>query len=542
VTGIPAGQGAPALLMTEPTPAAEAQSVTRAAVRMGGVTVASRLMGFVRVLVIAAVLGTTYLGNTFEAANSVSNVLFELLAAGALSMVLVPTFVTLIDAHEDREVDRLASGLIGYAVAVMGAIAVLGIIFSPWLARLLSSGAPNAHVAAQQRSLATFLLWFFMPQVILYAFGAVATALLYAKRHFAITAAAPIGNSVVIIACMFAFRAMNGPDPTFTMTTQEKILLAVAGTGGVLAFVGILMVAARRAGFSLRPRWHRHDPALARLSKLAVWGVLLHSGAALLLGASLVAGNGVAGGVVAYQVAFVFFLAPYAVLAQPIQATTLPEMAIHAGADDLSGFARSTRWALDRTALLVIPVSLGLVAIALPAMRLVAFGSASETGPGLLAAGLASLAVGLYPYSAFLLLARSWYALGDGRTPAIVAIGSALLGVAIMLVGSLFTHGSARVAILGFGHSGAYLVGAIVLGVGCARRTGQSIMPTLLPISFAIAGVIALVSWVALRALDPSGRPATVACLALVGALGTGLYVLAVRRWWRTPAIAAGTV
>jgi putative peptidoglycan lipid II flippase len=471
----------------------------------------------------------------------VSNVLFELLAAGALSMVLVPTFVTLVDAGNDAEADRLANGLLGYAVAIMGAITVLGIVFSPLLARLLSSGAPNAQVSANQRHLATFLLWFFMPQVILYAFGAVATGLLYAKRRFAITAAAPIGSSVVIIGCMIAFRVLAGPDASFALTFTEKTLLAVAGTGGVLAFVGILMFAAWRSGFSMRPRWIRNDPAMSRLARLATWGVLLHSGAALLLGASLVAGNGVAGGVVAYQVAFTFFLAPYAVLAQPIQATILPEMAIHTGAGDLDGFARSTRWALDRTALLVVPVSLGLVAIALPAMRLVAFGSASKTGPGLLAAGIASLAIGLYPYSAFLLLARSWYALGDSRTPAIVAIGSSLLGVAVMIIGSLFTHGAARVAMLGFGHSGAYLVGAIVLGIGCARRTGQSVMPRLLPISVVIAGVIALASWLALQALNPSGRPATVACLALVGGLGTGIYVVAIRHWWNAPdAIASG--
>src|SRR6201999_3461667 len=138
--------------------------------------------------------------------------------------------VTLSDAGDDAEVDRLASGLLGFAVAVMGAITILGIAFSPLLARLLSSGAPDAHVAAQQRNLATFLLWFFMPQVILYAFGAVATALLYAKRRFAIPAAAPIGNSVVIIACMWAFHVLQGGDPTFTMTTAEKLLLAVAGT------------------------------------------------------------------------------------------------------------------------------------------------------------------------------------------------------------------------------------------------------------------------------------------------------------------------
>ena len=62
-------------------------------------------------------------------------------------------------------------------------ITVLGIVFAPLLARLLSSGAPNAQVGAEQRHLATFLLWFFVPQVVLYAFGAIATGLLYAKRQ-----------------------------------------------------------------------------------------------------------------------------------------------------------------------------------------------------------------------------------------------------------------------------------------------------------------------------------------------------------------------
>jgi putative peptidoglycan lipid II flippase len=95
------------------------RSVARAAVGMGGVTAVSRVAGFARVLVIAGVLGTTYLGNTFQAANSVSNVLFELLAAGALSAVLVPTFVSLIDTGDDREAERLANGLLGYALVAM---------------------------------------------------------------------------------------------------------------------------------------------------------------------------------------------------------------------------------------------------------------------------------------------------------------------------------------------------------------------------------------------------------------------------------------
>jgi putative peptidoglycan lipid II flippase len=191
---------------------------------------------------------------------------------------------------------------------------------------------------------------------------------------------------------------------------------------------------------------------------------------------------------------------------------------------------------------LVIPVSAGLVALALPLMSLVAFGSATKTGPALLAAGIASLALGLYPYGAFLLLARSYYALGNSRTPAIVAIGSALLGVAAMVVGSRMTHGAARVAALGIGHSTAYLIGVVALGIGLRRRTGRSIVPRELPIAVAISGATAAVVWLAMRALDPSGRVATVGSLALAGGVGTGVYALVVRRWWRSPGFVTSEV
>src|SRR4051812_22456626 len=175
------------------------KSPARAAVGMGAVTAVSRGFGFVRVLVVGAVLGATYLGNTFQASNSMSNVLFELLAAGALSAVLVPTFVALVDDDRSEEADRLGGALLGVALIVLGVVVVIGLVCAPLIARLLSSGAPNAQVAEEQRALATFLLYFFVPQVLLYAFGAVATALLYARRRFAITAAAPIGNTVVMV-------------------------------------------------------------------------------------------------------------------------------------------------------------------------------------------------------------------------------------------------------------------------------------------------------------------------------------------------------
>ncbi len=516
------------------------RSVARAALGMASASALSRAFGFVRVLVVAAVLGTTYLGNTFQASNSFSNVLFELLAAGALSAVLVPTFVTLLEAGDDAEADRLASGLLGLALGVLGPVVLAGMLAAPLLARLLSAGAPNAVIAAQQRDLATFLLFFFIPQVLLYAFGAVATALLYARRRFAVTAAAPIGNTVVMIACLIAFRIAVGDEPAFNLSTGEKLLLAAAGTGGVIAFVGVLVGAARASGFSLRPRLMPGDVALRRLTRHAVWGVLLHANAGLLLGAALVFGNGVAGGVVAYQVAFVFFLAPYAVFAQPIHTAILPELANEAARGDVDAFARSVEWAIDRMSVLVVPVAAGLVALALPIMQVVAFGRAARTGPPLLAAGLASLAVGLLPYAALLLFARAFYALGDSRTPAIVATASAVVGVATMAILAPMTDGTARVAALGTGHTVAYLVGAVILGGLLARRLERPLVPRLAGVALVCAAPIAVAAWAAMRRIDPATRVATAVSLAVLGLLGAALYALAMRRWWPTASSLVG--
>lgn len=508
------------------------RSVARAAFGMGSATALSRSVGFVRVLVIAAVLGTTYLGNTFQATNSVSNVLFELLAAGALSAVLVPTFVTALQHESEDEVDRLAGGVLGAALALLIPVTIAGMAAAPLIAKLLSTGAPNALIEHQQRDLATFLLLFFIPQILLYAFGAVATGLLYARRKFAITALAPIGNTIVMVTFLLIFRASVGDAPALNLSTGNKLLLAAAGTGGVIAFVSVLMVAAWRAGFSLRPRWRGRDEGVRRLVRHSAWGALLNANAGILLGAALIAGNAVAGGVVAYQVAFVFFLAPYAVLAQPIHTAILPELASEAARDDLDAFARSVEWSLDRMAVLVVPVSAVMIVAALPLMRVVAFGRASHSGPALIAAGLASLSVGLLPYAALLLFARAFYALGDSRTPAVVAVASAVVGVGVMVILAAPAHGAARVAALGLGHSSAYALGALVLGVLLRRRLGRPVAPRVAIAAIVCAAVPALLAWWALLVVAPSGRAASVAVVAVIALGILGCYALSMRRWW----------
>jgi putative peptidoglycan lipid II flippase len=493
---------------------------------MGAITAVSRALGMGRVLVVAAVLGPTWLANGFQTANSVSNVLFELLAAGALSAVLVPTFVEMLDRGDRRGAEDVAGGVLGVALAALGVVSLAGIVAAPLLARLLTVGVPQT-VAADLRDLVAWLLVFFVPQVLLYAAGTVATAVLYARRRFAVTAAAPIGNTVVMVACLAVFRVVAGEDPGLDLSLGERLLLVAAGTGGVVAFVGILLVACGRSGFRLRPRDPRGDDRVPAVLRHSGWGVVLHTGAGLLLGAAIVAGSAVEGGVVAYQVGWVIFLAPYAVLAQPIHTAILPEMVTEAREYGVERVGRSLRWALERMALLVVPVTAGMVALSRPAMRIVPFGETGGRGADLLAAAVAGLAVGLLPYCGFLLLARGYYALGDSRTPGVVSLGAAVTGVAVMAVGAVSADGAARIAVLGLAHSLAYAVGVAVLGVGLARRTRTSLWPAALGRVVAVSVAAGLAVWAVSGALlgDDPGRLADIAVVAGTGLAGAALVL-----------------
>jgi putative peptidoglycan lipid II flippase len=501
-------------------------ATSRAAAGMGAITALSRTLGFVRVLVVAAVLGTTYLGNAFQSANLVSNVLFELLAAGALSAVLVPTFVNLLERGDRRGAEDVAGGVLGVALAALGVISALGVIGAPVLARLLTAGV-DPEAAADQQALVTYLLRFFVPQVMLYAAGTIAMAVLYAHRRFAITAAAPIGNTFVMVACLWAFRLAAGPDPGLDLGTSERLLLAVAGTGGVVAFVGSLLLATAATGFRLRPRWPRGDHRVFAALRQAGWGVALHTAQGLMLGAAVIAGSVVEGGVVAYHVGWVFFLAPYGILAQPIFTALQPEMVSEARDAGLERVGTSLRWGVERIALFVLPVTAAMVALALPAMRVVSFGEVTPAGTRLLAAAFAGLGVGLFSYGIFQLLARGYYVLGDSRTPGVVALLSALAGVVTMSAGTILFDGAALVGVLGLGHSAAYSLGAIILGIGLARRTGVSLWSAAVARMAVVVCAVGLGAWAAAGWLlgdDPS-RLADIATLGLVGGAGAAAVI-----------------
>jgi putative peptidoglycan lipid II flippase len=178
-------------------------------------------------------------------------------------------------------------------------------------------------------------------------------------------------------------------------------------------------------------------------------------------------------------------------------------------------------------ALLVLPVAAGMMALAGHGVRAVTFGETGSAGAALIAAALVALAVGLYPYGAFLLLARGFYALGDSRTPAIAALATSAVGVVVMLVGALLTHGEARVAMLGLGHTTAFVVGALWLALGLSARLGSPIAPMVIVRVVAVAAVAGVVAWAIADAVAGEGASRSVELVACVlgGAAGAAIVL-----------------
>ena len=507
----------------------------RAALTISAWNAVSRVTGFVRVLAVGAALGATYLGNTYQSANLVSTLTFELLAAGLLSAPLVPAFVGLLDRGDDDEAERLAGSLLGISLAALGGLTLAMALGGSVLMRLLTAGVDDPGVRAAEVRLGSFLLWFFLPQMLLYAAGAVAGALLNAKRRFAAAAFAPVANNVVVTATMVAFVAVTaGSERGLDLGLAPRLVLAAGTTAGVVAMAAVPVVALARAGVRLRPRLDLSVPGLPAVARVGAWGALLLASVQVLVAVTLVLANKVEGGVVAYQIAYTFFLLPFALVAHPIFTALHPRLSSAAHAGRWDDFGADLAAGLARTVVLVLPAAALLAALAHPVLDLVRLGALDAAGATLVARVLAAYAVGLGGFAAFQLLARAATAAGHARLAAVVGLGVAVAGAVLMVVAAAATSGGDRVVALGLAHSAAMTAGAVVLLV-LLRRSLRSAVPVLAVgtdtgVSIPVARTVATAALASLAVaaaasagaalFDLGGRAGALVDLAVGGPLG----------------------
>ena len=503
--------------------------LVRAAVALSGWNALSRLTGFVRVLAVGAALGTTFLGNTYQSSNLVSNLLFELLAAGLLSAPLVGPFVSLLERGRAADAERLGGTLLGISLLVLGALAMVLAVGGHTVMRLLMSGVEDRAVQSAEVRLGAFFLWFFLPQVLLYAAGAVASALLAAQRRFAAAAFAPAANNGVVILTMLVFIAIrHGQEPGLDLSIGPRLVLALGTTAGVVAMTMVPLVALLRGGLRLRPRLDLKDPQLRVVARIGAWGAVLLASAQGLIAVTLVLANRVEGGVVAYQIAYTFFMLPIALVAHPVFTTLHPRLASHAAAERWDAYADEVGMGVRALALLVLPAGALLAALAEPTLRLVRLGALDVDDARLVAAVLAAYAAGLAGYATFQLLVRAATAAGHARLAALVGVASMVVGAVLMVGSSSMATGRGRVVSLGLAHSVAVTAGAVCLFVLLRRRLGRDVnVGASLARAVVAGGCVWVVATLSAHLLGPAGRAGAAVDLAGGGLLATGAGVAA---------------
>jgi putative peptidoglycan lipid II flippase len=433
----------------------------------------SRITGFLRLTAMAFALGITEtrLADAYNIANVTPNIIYELALGGVLSSVVVPVLVEWMQARGRSQMWELTRRLLTLALIGLTAIAIIAIVLAPWIVRLYTVRIGPGQEAT--RELATFFLRWFMPQIVFYGIGAVATAQLNAERRFAAPMFAPIANNLIVIATFLTFAAMPGPTSGSQelATEAQQLVLAIGTTLGVVGMTVALWPSLRLTGLRYAWRIPLHDEGVRRILRLAGWVVVYVVANQLGYLVVLVLGAEVQGGYTAYSAAFILFQLPHAIFTVSIVTALLPALSSRWSDHDVPGFRALLGRGIRATAVIVLPAALGYIAIGREIVRLLLEHGQTGAESGDLVAGvLASFAVGLFFFSSFQLFLRAFYSMQDTRTPAIVNIGALAVNVGMNLL--LVLGLGLGVRGLALGHAASYVFAAIVAYLLLRRRLG----------------------------------------------------------------------
>jgi putative peptidoglycan lipid II flippase len=502
-------------------------------------TVVSRLTGLGKALTIGAVLGATYLGNTYQAINALPNLVYYQLLAGSLfASLLVPPLIGHL-GRDDRSGARvLVRGFLGSLLLVGVLASAILVAVGPVIMRLLTLGVTDPATAAGQRRVGWLLLIMFVPQILLYVVAGTGAAVMNAHGRFALAAAAPALESVGMIAVLVTAGILFGTGTgILEVSNQQLLLLGLGTTSAVGAHAVCQWWGARSSGLTMIPGAGWRSPEVRQVLHRIVPTLGFTGLAALQVFAVIVVASKVSGGLVAFQLALNFFYLPTAVVTWPIARALLPQLSRLHQAEDRRQFATELLRGGVVASFVTIPIAALYAGLAAPLARALAFGELSSGGWHLTALSLASLSLGVVGETWFILGTYAFYARQDVRSP--VRSMAVRVGVTLSLMAvAWLSRGPSVLVILGLALSVGSLVGAADIGRRLREVARRGEFPLLRSLIRAVLASLVTVAvaratlW-ALRGL-PDTKPAQLAAVSVAALVG-GAVFLAVQAAWHTP-------
>lgn len=449
------------------------QTLAGAALMITVVTIASRLVGFARSLVMAWAVGTPGVGAAYTSANILPNVLFEVAAGGALAGAVVPLLAGPIARGARVDVSKIASALLGWALLVLVPLGGLLAALAYPIAHLLM-GAKHPDLV----DVTALFVRVFALQIPMYGFAVILGAILQAHKRFFWQAFAPLVSSLVVIVVYLVFAGMadgNQADVA-ALSTSAIAWLGWGTTLGVAALALPLVLPVARTGTRLRPTLRFPGGEGIRARNLAFAGVgALVAQQVSVLAAMYAANNfGPEETFPTYFYAQQVYLLPYAVLAFPLATSAFPRLAEHVAQGSRDLFDRLLA-STTRTILLVSGVGVAALVAASAAVESV-FAVVTEGSVEGLGAATAAMAPGIVGFALILHLSRALYLL-DRQRAAVAATATGWAVVAALAVAgpALLGHDDqVRVlGLLGLATAVGMAVAGLLLLLAVRRHAGR---------------------------------------------------------------------
>jgi len=441
----------------------EQAGVLRSSALMAAGTVTSRATGLIRDMALVAAIGFGTLADTYSLGNSLPNIIYILVAGGALNAVFIPQLVRHMQNDEDGG-HGFANRLLRVVTLITFVLTVVAVLAAPWIVHLYAT----SQYSPEEFDLAVAFARLCLPQIVFYGLYTMFSQVLNARGHFGSPMFAPIVNNVVVIGAAIAFIWVAGDQVDVTTITDGQVAwLGVMTTLGVALQALVLVPVLLRSGFRFGYVRGLRGFGLGHTGRLALWtiglvlvnqaGFLVVTRLATLANVLATRADTVAQGLTTYQKAYLVFMLPHSVITISIMTALLPRMSRAAADADMRKVGAFVADGMRLVGVLIVPAAVSLL-VAGPMIATVIFGFGAGAGEASTYAGLVimAFAVGLLPFSLFYVLLRGWYSIEDTRTPFYLTVVYNVLMVGLSL--PLFYLASVRfkVTALALGYSLAY--------------------------------------------------------------------------------------
>lgn len=437
--------GAPGMLTSKPVQKQDTGSMqkvmmARATMILTGSFVVGRILGLLRTSLFAFVFGTTLTSDAYLQAFLIPDLIFNVVAGGALSSAFIPVFTHyMIGERDEKTAWRVASSALNLALAIMCLLALLAIFLAPWLVPLY-----NPNVPASEMSLIITLTRIMLLQSIIMGGGVVINSVLYARQNFMLPAVGTVLYNVGLIVGLLPgfFLTFVGRSDAFT--TFAVYAATVGVILGAILQVGVQIPGVLKEKMHYTFSFDWKHPGVIQIGRqmlprvlnaaMLYFSTFVDRGLILLLAVGPLAAQQ-QGMITQYYQALQLVLLPLGIFGMAVSTAAFPTMAENVTLGRLDRVRVIIEDTLRSILFMSIPSSVGLIVLGLPIIQVLlqhgAFSLASATSTSV---PLAFFALGLAGLACVEILTRSFYAFRDSKTPVIVSVAQFVLKILLSLI------------------------------------------------------------------------------------------------------------